>query len=197
MNWYEFASQAIDKVEELFEIKDPKDKSSRFIQYIHKNGCGDPCGDCLRNDARLFERNDPNLPKVGRENHFGCHCEYRDVPSKKVGTISQMGLNAPDVYLKAYGQLPDYYITKQVAREQYGWNDRRNTVAGKAPGKMIGGEIYTNKQFLLPIKDGRIWYECDVDYTSGGRSAKRLFYSNDGLMFYSDDHGTRSFYFIE
>ena len=42
MNWYEFASQAIDKVEELFEIKDPKDKRSRFIQYIHKNGCGDP-----------------------------------------------------------------------------------------------------------------------------------------------------------
>ena len=39
------------------------------------------------------------------------------------------------VWLKEYGILPDYYITKQEAIEKYGWNSRRNTVAGKAPAK--------------------------------------------------------------
>ena len=53
---------------------------------------------------------------------------------------------------------------------------------------MIGGDIYHNKELILPEKIGRIWYECDIDYTSGKRNALRLFYSNDGLMFYSNDH---------
>lgn len=94
---------------------------------------------------------------------------------------------APDVYLKAYGKLPDYYITKEEAKEKYGWNPRRNTLAGKTPGKMIGGDVYNNNDLKLPQKEGRIWYECDVDYVSGNRgTCSRLYYSNDGLMFYTD-----------
>ena len=56
--------------------------------------------------------------------------------------------------------------------------------------------MYANKNKLLPVKDGRVWYECDVDYEAGARSSKRLYYSNDGLMFFSDDHGERNFYFV-
>lgn len=98
-----------------------------------------------------------------------------------------MGDLAPDVYLKRYGKLPDYYITKQEAMEKYGWSKGKN-LAYFAPGKMIGGDIFYNDKNILPIKEGRVWYECDVDYESGKRIAKRLYYSNDGLMFYSETH---------
>ena len=99
-----------------------------------------------------------------------------------------MGELAPDVYLKKYGRLPDYYITKEEAGKKYGWIQGKNTIAGKAPGKMIGGDVFDNRNHILPEKEGRIWYECDVDYESGKRNNKRLYYSNDGLMFYSESH---------
>ena len=167
--------------------------NSEFIQYHHAVkdtiiplSCGNPCPDCLFNDLRIFA-NDGTQPPVGEENHLMCHCYYEEVKQKPVGSISQMGELAPDVYLKQYGRLPDYYITKEEAKEKYGWNPRRNTLAGKAPGKMIGGDVYNNNDLKLPQKEGRIWYECDVDYVSGNRgTCSRLYYSNDGLMFYTD-----------
>ena len=116
------------------------------------------------------------------------HCYYEDIEQKPVGSISKLGDLAPDVYLKKYGRLPDYYITKEEAKGKYGWIQGKNTIAGKAPGKMIGGDIFENKYNILPNKEGRIWYECDVDYESGRRNTKRLYFSNDALMFYSESH---------
>ena len=85
-----------------------------------------------------------------------------------------------------------YYPTcseySKQAIEKYGWIQGKNTIAGKAPGKMIGGDIFDNRNHILPEKEGRIWYECDIDYESGRRNTKRLYYSNDGLMFYSESH---------
>ena len=164
-------------------------RGARFIQYIHNKfdlTVKSHCDDCIFNDKRIFENNE-NCPPVGEANHPHCHCYYEKVESLPAGSISIKGELAPDVYLKKYGKLPDYYITKQEAAEKYGWNSRRNTLAGKAPGKMIGGDIYNNKEKLLPQIYGRIWYECDVDYVSGNRrTCSRLYYSNDGLMFYTD-----------
>ena len=33
-----------------------------------------------------------------------------------------------------------------------------------------------------------MWYECDVNYAGGFRGAERIVYSNDGLIYYTDDH---------
>ena len=175
-----------DKLLSYFNTKDKLD--SEFIQYHHEFGeCVYPCFDCLNNDLWIFA-NDGTQPPVGEENHIKCHCFYTEVKTITIGSISKMGELAPDVYLKKYGRLPDYYITTDEAIEKYGWNSRRNTVAGKCPGKMIGGDIFDNRNHILPEKDGRIWYECDVDYESDRRNTKRLYYSNDGLMFYSESH---------
>lgn len=182
-----------DKLLSYFNTNDKLD--SEFIQYHHEFGeCVYPCFDCLNNDLRIFA-NDGTQPPVGEENHIKCHCFYTEVKTITIGSISKMGELAPDVYLKAYGKLPDYYITKEEAEEKYGWDSSKNTLAGKAPGKMIGGVVYHNIPPLLPEKEGRVWYECDVDYESGRRNTKRLYYSNDGLMFYSADHG-RTFYHV-
>jgi hypothetical protein len=34
----------------------------------------------------------------------------------------------------------------------------------------------------------RTWYEADIDYTYGKRNLKRVLYSNDGLVFVTEDH---------
>lgn len=57
-----------------------------------------------------------------------------------------------------------------------------------APGYMMYGEVYRNDDGHLPEKQNRIWYEADIDYTSGRRNKRRILFSNDGLMFVTYDH---------
>ena len=60
---------------------------------------------------------------------------------------------------------------------------------GRQPaGMSIGGSPFGNYEGSLPEKDGREWYECDINYDGGFRGAERLVYSNDGLIYYTDDH---------
>ena len=34
----------------------------------------------------------------------------------------------------------------------------------------------------------RKYYECDIDTNGSYRGAKRIVYSNDGLIYYTEDH---------
>ena len=52
----------------------------------------------------------------------------------------------------------------------------------------IGGSRFGNYEGALPDRDGRRWYECDVNYEGGYRGAERLLYSSDGLIYYTGDH---------
>ena len=90
------------------------------------------------------------------------------------------------LYIHTYGHLPDNFITKKEA-EALGWNG--GSLEKYAPGKCIGGTYFGNYEGLLPEKKGRTYYECDID-TLGqkSRGAKRIIYSNDGLIYYTDDH---------
>ena len=60
---------------------------------------------------------------------------------------------------------------------------------------MIGGDIYKNLEGKLPDEDGRVWYEADINYTEGKRNRQRIVYSNDGLIFVTNDH-LQTFYEI-
>ncbi len=91
------------------------------------------------------------------------------------------------LYLRTFGELPQNFITKEEAR-RLGWDNSRGNLHDVAPGKSIGGDRFGNYEGLLPQKDGRQYFECDIDYTGGYRNAKRIVYSNDGLIFYTDDH---------
>ncbi len=90
------------------------------------------------------------------------------------------------LYIHTYGRLPENFITKEEARA-LGWTG--GSVERFAPGKSIGGSYFGNFEQLLPSKDGREYYECDID-TLGmpDRGAKRIVYSNDGLIYYTEDH---------
>ena len=90
------------------------------------------------------------------------------------------------LYIHLFGHLPSNYITKKEA-EKLGWPG--GSLEPYAPGKCIGGSRFGNYEGLLPNAKGRQYYECDIG-TLGARSrgAKRLIYSNDGLIYYTDDH---------
>lgn len=90
-------------------------------------------------------------------------------------------------YLFEHGKLPDNFITKKEAQAM-GWDSAKNDVSDVAPGYSIGGDRFGNYEGLLPKKKGRTWYEADCYYTSGNRNAHRIVYSNDGLVYYTDDH---------
>ena len=90
------------------------------------------------------------------------------------------------LYIHLYGCLPSNFITKSEARK-LGW--KSGSVEKYAPGKCIGGDRFGNYEGLLPKAAGRTYYECDID-TLGGKSrgAKRIVFSNDGLVYYTSDH---------
>jgi guanyl-specific ribonuclease Sa len=90
------------------------------------------------------------------------------------------------LYLHLYGHLPDNFITKQDA-EALGWSG--GSLEPYAPGMCIGGSRFGNYEGLLPTADGRTYQECDIDTLgASSRGAKRIVYSNDGLIYYTDDH---------
>lgn len=91
------------------------------------------------------------------------------------------------LYLHTYGHLPDNYITKKEA-EALGWDSKKGNLWDAAPGMSIGGSRFGNYEGLLPDEKGRMYFECDIDYEGGYRGAKRIIYSNDGLVFYTEDH---------
>lgn len=90
-------------------------------------------------------------------------------------------------YLDLYGHLPGNYITKKEARA-LGWDAKAGNLGQVAPGKSIGGDHFGNYEGNLPQRSGRSYRECDIDSTGGYRSAKRIVYSNDGLIYYTKDH---------
>lgn len=90
-------------------------------------------------------------------------------------------------YVKRNGSLPDNFITKSQAKK-LGWNPKAGNLNKVAPGKSIGGDIFKNKEGLLPSKSGRVWYEADVNFSGGHRGSDRLLYSNDGLIYKTTDH---------
>lgn len=90
------------------------------------------------------------------------------------------------LYIYTYGHLPDNFITKSQARE-LGWEG--GGLEEFAPGCCIGGDRFGNREGLLPEAEGRFYTECDIDTLGAdSRGAKRIVFSNDGLIYYTDDH---------
>lgn len=127
---------------------------------------------------------------------FLCGCGPTAVSSAPAGTSTPGSALAEDgaysskeevaLFLYTYGKLPENFITKKDARA-LGWTG--GGLDDYAPGKCIGGDNFGNYEGLLPEKKGRTYTECDIDTLhKSSRGAKRIVFSNDGLVYYTDDH---------
>lgn len=112
-----------------------------------------------------------------------------DVDLSKI-TISKNGIyntvKEVGAYIHTFKNLPSNYKKK---------NEFNKSDYTKANKLSVGGDRFYNREGLLPEKSGRIYYECDIDYTGGGRNAKRIVFSSDNLVFYTDTHYD-SFYIL-
>lgn len=89
------------------------------------------------------------------------------------------------LYLHLYHHLPANYITKNEAQDM-GWDSRSGNLDKVAPGKSIGGDRFGNYEGILP--ENHKYYECDIDYEGGYRNSKRIIFTKDGLVYYTEDH---------
>lgn len=88
------------------------------------------------------------------------------------------------LYIHTYGELPGNYITKKAA-QKLGWSG--GSLEKFAPGKSIGGSTFGNNEGILPAEDS--YHECDIDTLGKSkRGAKRIVYSEDGDVYYTEDH---------
>ena len=90
-------------------------------------------------------------------------------------------------YLHTYGHLPSNFIKKKAA-QKLGWVSSEGNLWDVAPGMSIGGDYFGNYEGNLPEAEDRDYYECDIDFDGSYRGAKRIVYSNDGLIYYTEDH---------
>lgn len=89
-------------------------------------------------------------------------------------------------YIYSFNKLPSNYITKAEAKK-LGWSG--GSVEKYAANCCIGGSTFSNNEGLLPSKASRSYKECDIDTLGkSNRGAKRIVYSNDGLIYYTEDH---------
>ena len=87
------------------------------------------------------------------------------------------------LYIHVYGHLPKNFMTKKEAKK-LGWEG--GSLERYAKGKCIGGDHFGNYEGILPQGN---YHECDID-TLGrkSRGAKRIIYSDDGRIYYTEDH---------
>ena len=112
-----------------------------------------------------------------------------EVTTEVSGTVTIDGTytskNDVAAYIHEYSCLPSNFITKKEAHK-LGWQG--GYLEPYAPGKTIGGDRFGNREKQLPDESGRKYYECDIGYEGGTRNGKRIIYSDDGLIYYTDDH---------
>jgi hypothetical protein len=90
-------------------------------------------------------------------------------------------------YIFEYGELPEGFLTKKEA-QTLGWQSKYRYVSDAAPGMSIGGDYFGNYERRLPVVKGRKYYEADCFYQEGPRNEYRIIFSNDGHVWYTEDH---------
>lgn len=127
----------------------------------------------------------PSKPPADRQQAAHTSTASATNSSSDISTLTQQQRVAD--YLHQHQRLPAYYLTKGEARKQ-GWEPSRDNLCQSLPGRAIGGDRFSNREKVLPEKQGRHWFEADVNYDCGRRGSDRMLYSSDGLIYVTKDH---------
>ena len=93
-------------------------------------------------------------------------------------------------YLCKFDKLPSNYVGKNEGKSLYEsktgntfekWNFNPWTTIGV----MIGGEVFDNREGLLPNGS---YHEADVEYFDSSRGNKRLVYASGCVIYFTSDH---------
>ena len=110
----------------------------------------------------------------------------RERESKKHGKVYEVYFNyKEDGVTRRYSKSG--FFTKKEAKE-LGWVSSEGNLSEVAPDMSIGGDYFGNYEGLLPEAKDRDYYECDIDFDGTYRNGKRIVFSNDGLIYYTEDH---------
>lgn len=168
----------------LLDIYIPETHKSTLWKYWRAILDPKLCLDCLSHHGQIYAMGE--IPDIEPPLHENCRCAILPMDAISPGGATKDGENGADYWLTNYGKLPDYYISDADLRA-LDW-DNGKAPRKFAPGKMLYGGIYQNKNGHLPSAPGRIWYEADINYYEGRRNKHRLLFSNDGLLFVTYDH---------
>ena len=137
----------------------------------------------------MRRQDDSSLPQQEQQDAQNAPSEDADTPDETAQIDEDGSYTTKDdvaLYIHTYGHLPDNFITKKDA-QALGWPG--GSLEPYAPGKCIGGSRFGNYEGLLSEADGRTYTECDIDTLGAdSRGAKRIVFSNDGLIYYTEDH---------
>lgn len=142
------------------------------------------------NDMPIIEKEGSNVDEndsseLSNEDQIGQESDQAEEAIDEFSSYTELFDLAE--YIHTYNKLPSNFITKSKATE-LGWKNEEGNLWDVTAEMSIGGDKFGNREGLLPKKEGRIYYECDVNYEGGYRGAERIVFSNDGLIFYTDDH---------
>ena len=146
---------------------------------------GHRCVPCKNMHGKIYEVNE--IPNPEPPLHENCRCIITPMKAMTAGTATNNKSLGADWWLYQFRCLPPYYISEDEARN-LGWRSKKKNLAVVAPGRMITKGEYQDRDGHLPTENGRIWYEADINYTSGKRNTERIVYSSDGLIFVTYDH---------
>ena len=125
-------------------------------------------------------------PQAVMQEDAGVTAPIEDENSDELILIEESEPEQPQEESQSQEQLPvidengAYYSKDDVALYIH-------TVEDYAPGCSIGGDRFGNYEGILP--EGKKYTECDIDTLGrSSRGAKRIVFSNDGCIYYTDDH---------
>lgn len=145
------------------------------------------CEPCFDAYGRVFPAETaPTTQEIRRRSHPFCRCRIEWLRSIQADTATVSGDNGADYAVKQTGHLPERYLSKEKAIEK-GWINQRGNLWEILPGISLYEE-HKNRKKKLPTKQGRTWYEADINYHGGYRNTQRLLFSDDGLIFVTYDH---------
>ena len=128
--------------------------------------------------------------EISNENPSEKQEEGHKTDTSKAGVKKGESYSSKDevaAYIHEFKELPPDFITKKEARK-LGWDSSKGNLWDVTDKKSIGGDSFGNFEGLLPEAEGRKYYECDINYNGAYRGSERIVYSNDGLIYYTNDH---------
>lgn len=137
-------------------------------------------------DSDEIERISSNSEKATSSSSVATKSIYEAVEESGLYTTK----DSVAAYLCKFDKLPSNYVGKNEGQSLYEsktgntfekWNFNPWTTLGV----MIGGDVFDNREGLLPSGS---YHEADVDYSAKNRGTKRLIYQSDCVIYYTADH---------